>query len=237
MKISEAYPICKKSVNIPFKDLFSHFSKDEIIKNKGKSGQLMEKLCGLSLSNTTTDFEDVELKTSELKESTAITMITDWVDDIIHEKPVSFERSRLSRKIQHMIFMPLEKPKKNDPLSWFFKDCKYIPITKETILYKRIKSDFENICLNSHELIYEKKVTQLPNCRITKNKKLYVEKYGDKFLHTISGKYIQIRTKDAGKEKSKPIFSNKLGRNVTLKSRMAFYFMASFKDYVDINFK
>ena len=111
MKISEAYPICKKSVNIPFKDLFSHFSKDEIIKNKGKSGQLMEKLCGLSLSNTTTDFEDGELKTSELKESTAITMITDWVDDIIHEKPVSFERSRLSRKIQHMIFMPLEKPK------------------------------------------------------------------------------------------------------------------------------
>ena len=132
--------------------------------------------------------------------------------------------------------MPLVKPS-NDPLNWFFKDCIYIPITKETSLYKDVKKDFENICLNSHELIYEKKITQLPNCRITKNKRLYVEEYGDKFLHTISGKYIQIRTKDAGKKKSKLIYSYKLRRNVTLKSRMAFYFMASFKNYVCENFK
>ena len=236
MKLSDAYPICKNSINIPFKKLFSNFSTDDIIRNKGKSGQLMEKLCGLQLSNTTTDFEDGELKTSELKESTAITMITDWVDDIIHEEPISFDNSRLSRKIQHIIFMPLVKPS-NDPLNWFFKDCFYIPIIKETSLYNDIKKDFENICLNSHELIYEKKITQLPNCKITKNKSLYVKEYGDKFLHTISGKYIQIRTKDAGKEKSKPIYSNKLRRNVTLKSRMAFYFMASFKNYVYKKFK
>ena len=95
MKLSDAYPICKNSINIPFKKLFSNFSTDDIIRNKGKSGQLMEKLCGLQLSNTTTDFEDGELKTSELKESTAITMITDWVDDIICEEPISFNNSRL----------------------------------------------------------------------------------------------------------------------------------------------
>ena len=201
MKLSDAYPVCKNSINIPFRKLFSNFSTDDIIRNKGKSGQLMEKLCGLQLSNTTTDFEDGELKTSELKESTAITMITDWVDDIICEEPISFNNSRLLRKIQHMIFMPLVKPS-NDPLNWFFKDCIYIPITKETSLYKDVKKDFENICLNSHELIYEKKIIQLPNCRITKNKRLYVEEYGDKFLHTVSGKYIQIRTKDAGKKKA-----------------------------------
>ena len=236
MKISDAYPICKKSINIPFKDLFSNFKTDEIIRNKGKSGQLMEKLCGLKLSNTTTDFEDGELKTSELKESTAITMITDWVDDIIHEEPISFEDSRLSKKIQHLIFMPLVKPSK-DPLYWYFKNCIYINITKGTSLYKDIKKDFENICLNSHELIYKKKITQLTDCKITKNKSLYSKKYGDKFLHTISGKYIQIRTKDAGKTKSKPIFSDILKRNITLKSRMAFYFLASFKDYVDKNYK
>ena len=47
-----------------------------------------------------------------------------------------------------------------------------------------------------HELIYEKKITQLPNCRITKNKRLYVDEYGDKFLHTISGKIFKFRTKD-----------------------------------------
>ena len=62
MKLSDAYPICKNSINIPFRKLFSNFSTDDIIRNKGKSGQLMEKLCGLQLSNTTTDFEDGELK-------------------------------------------------------------------------------------------------------------------------------------------------------------------------------
>ncbi len=200
MKLSDAYPVCKNSINISFKKLFSNFSTDDIIRNKGKSGQLMQKLCGLQLSNTTTDFEDGELKTSELKELTAITMITDWVDDIICEEPISFNNSRLFKKIQNMIFMHLVKPS-NDPLNWFLKYCIYIPINKETSLYKDVKKDFENICLDSHELIDEKKITQLPNCRITKNKRLYVEEYGDKFLHTISRKYNQIRTKDAGKKK------------------------------------
>ena len=86
MKLSEAYPICKKAVNQPFKKLFNDFSKEEIILNKGKVGQLMEKYCGLKLSNTNQDFEDGELKTSEIKESTQITMITEWIDDIIHPK-------------------------------------------------------------------------------------------------------------------------------------------------------
>ena len=53
-------------------------------------------------------FKDGELKTSELKESTAITMITDWVDDMIHSNPISFENSRLSKKIN-----------RNDCLSFF----------------------------------------------------------------------------------------------------------------------
>ena len=101
----------------------------------------MEELCGLELSNTTTDFKDGELKTSELKESTAITMITDWVDDMIHSNPISFENSRLSKKIKNMVFMPLEKPS-NDPSNWFFRGCIYIPITNETPLYNEIKKDF-----------------------------------------------------------------------------------------------
>ena len=56
---------------------------------------------------------------------------------------------------------------------------------------------------------------------------------GDGFLHTTSGKFIQIRTKDAGGSKSKPIFSDNLNRNVTKVSRMAFYFLASFKKYTE----
>jgi len=31
MKLYEAYPICKQSVNIPFEKLFSNLNKDEIL--------------------------------------------------------------------------------------------------------------------------------------------------------------------------------------------------------------
>ena len=230
MKLYEAYPICKQSVNIPFEKLFSNLNKDEIIRNKGKAGQLMENLCGLKLSNATRDFEDGELKTSELKESTAITMITSWIDEIIHENPIAFEKSRLLKKIEHIIFMPLEKPSSN-PLEWYFKNCTYIPITKGTKLYEQIENDYNNICILSHEQVYKKKISHVPNFKTTS------KSFGDGFLHTTSGKFIQIRTKDAGGNKSKPIFSKKLKRNVTKVSRMAFYFLASFKYYVDKNFK
>ena len=59
----------------------------------------------------------------------------------------------------------------------------------------------------------------------------------DGFLHTISKKFIQIRTKDARESKSKPILFKKLKRNVSKVSRMAFYFLVNFKHYVDKNFK
>ena len=131
MKMSEAYPICKRSVNIPFRELFplSSFTVEDIRKNKGKAGQLLEKHCGLKLNSSRKDFEDGELKTSELKETVNIIMITKWIDDIIHDNALPFEKTPLAEKIEHLIYMPLAKPT-DDPLDWFFSDCKYIPITK-----------------------------------------------------------------------------------------------------------
>lgn len=233
MKLSQAYPICKQSVNIPFKSLFpsSSFTKEEIIKNKGKSGQLMEKLCGLKLSNTIQDFEDGDLKTSELKESTQITMITNWIDNIIHENPLPFDQTPLAKKIEHMIFMPLTKPTDN-PLDWFFSDCIYISITKGTTLYNEIKMDYEKICELAHQQVYKKMISKYSDYKTSAG----AGKLGDGLLHTTSGKYIQIRTKDAGKSKSKPIFSDTLKRDVTPKSKMAFYFLRTFKKYANENF-
>lgn len=68
--MSEAYPSCKRSVNIPFKKLFSSscFSVDEIRINKGKTGQLLERLCGLELTSNRKAFEDGKLQTSEIKD-------------------------------------------------------------------------------------------------------------------------------------------------------------------------
>ena len=81
-----------------------------------------------------------------------------------------------------MIFMHLVKPKKNGLLSWYFKDCIYAPINKEMIPYKEIREDFENIYCEFSRTNYQKKVSHFPNCRMTKNNKLYVEKYGGKFF-------------------------------------------------------
>jgi DNA mismatch repair protein MutH len=231
MKLSKAYPVCKEAVNIPFKELFSNFSKEEIILNKGKTGQLIEKYCGLELSNRIQDFEDGELKTSEIKESTAITMITEWIDEIIHENPLEFHKTRLFKKIEHMIFMPLKKPSA-DPLTWYFESCIYVHIKKNSFLYKQIKDDYEKICTLSHQQVYKKNASEYSDMKI--GKKTPTKDYiGDGFLHTTSGKFIQIRTKDAGGSKSKPIYSNKLKREVTKVSRMAFYFIASFKKYIE----
>ena len=108
MKMSEAYPICKRSVNIPFKKLFSSlsFTVEDIKKNKGKAGQLLEILCGLELKSNRKDFEDGELKTSEIKESTNIIMITNWIDNIIHNNPLPFDKTPLAEKIEHLILCP-----------------------------------------------------------------------------------------------------------------------------------
>ena len=230
MKLSEGYPICKESVGIPFKELFPNFNRDEIIKNKGKVGQLMEERCGLELSNTTLDFKDGELKTSELKESTAITMITSWIDDMIHGEPMPYADTKLAAKIRSMILMSLEKPSK-DPSDWFFNNCIYVPVKNGTPLYNEIKKDYEKICELCYQQVYKKKITFYDDYKTT------CKIHGDGYIHTTNGKYIQIRTKDAGGDKSKPIFSEKLKRDVTKKSRMAFYFHSNFKKDVLKNFK
>ena len=122
--------------------------------------------------------------------------------------------------------MPLTKPSSN-PLNWYFKDCIYVSITKGSQLFNQIKLDYNNICKLANEQVYKKKISLELLCKTTS------PSIGDGFLHTTSGKYVQIRTKDAGGSKSKPIYSKKLTRNITKVSRMAFYFLADFKNYVD----
>lgn len=61
----------------------------DIIINKGKSGQLLEIILGLNLSNTNLDFEDGELKTNKCDvtgnplETMFITRISKMVDDLL----------------------------------------------------------------------------------------------------------------------------------------------------------
>ena len=218
MLIKEALPICTNAVGQKFSKLFEEVPMD-IRENKGKTGQLMEKLCGLKLSSQTTDFEDGELKTSQIRESIFITMIKSWIDDLITDNPKKFENTPLLKKINHLIFMPVNKDSKN-PNDWYFKSCYYIEITENTYLYKEIQNDYYKICELMNAQVYKKELPLDDEFYFTKNRKKTNETDG--YIHTTNGKFIQIRTKDSGNVH--PIYSQRLAKNVTPKSNMAFYF-------------
>ena len=210
MLIKDGFEICKRSINIEFSKLFSdiYINQEDIRKNKGKVGQMMEKKCGLELSNTITDFKDGDLKTIKMGErykesSFALTMLNSWIDKILQDKILPFQDTRLHKKTENFILMFVNKDDKN-ALNWFFRKCSLYNASQGTPLYNKLKSDYYAI---SQKL---KKCLQDPS----------------KMIHTTdAGKdsIIQIRTKGIGKGKDKSIYSNVFKRNITNNQSLAFY--------------
>ena len=214
MLLSDGLEICKSSLNIKFSELFKDIYADEaeilkdIKKNKGKTGQMLEKLCGLDLNTRINDFEDGELKTLKMgqikKESSFnLTALNSWIDELLKDKILPFEDSRLHQKTNKFILMQINKDDEN-PLNWFFRKCNLYDGSKGTPLFDKLKCDYEAI---SREL---KKNLQSPN----------------EVIHTTNGNedsIIQIRTKGAGKGKDKSIYSDVLKREITKNRSVAFY--------------
>ena len=65
MTINEAKNKINELINVPFKNYLSPEDYNNIIKNKGRTGQILELTIGLLLSNRTLDFVDGELKTNK----------------------------------------------------------------------------------------------------------------------------------------------------------------------------
>ena len=193
--------------NVPFGELFSSEQMSDIIRNKGRSGQLLEKALGLSNTNVNRDFEDGELKTNKCDatgkplETIAITQISSHIEDLINAKP--FEETWLYEKISNMLYIPVCK--EGLPSNWFFLPSIHIDLTatKYSEIMAQLKEDYEYICAKIKDSC-EKGET----------------------LSTINGKYIQIRTKDSAPYH--PIISASYGK-ISDKNR-AFYFK---KDFID----
>ena len=191
--------------NQAFGSLFSTEQMSDIIRNKGRSGQLLEKALGLANTNVNRDFEDGELKTNKCDasgkplETIAITQISSHIEDLINAVP--FENTWLYEKISNMLYIPVCK--EGTPENWFFLPSIHIDLTskKYESIMKQLKEDYEYICSE-------------------------IKKTCDagKTLSTINGKYIQIRTKDSAPYH--PIFSSTYGK-VSDKNR-AFYFKKEF---------
>lgn len=214
MKLIEAQKRIEKLAYIPFKEYLSPAQVQDamMIINKGKTGQLLELTIGLNLSNTTLDFEDGELKTNKCDrtgkplETMFITQTASIIDDLLSKR--RFQDTKLYQKFQRLLYVPISKD--GSPADWMYLTPIQVDLSlpKYYELAQQLEEDYYNICEQLNQQLSESN-------RAT--------------LHTVSGEFIQIRTKDS--KPYHPIYSNVYGREISDKNR-AFYFKKEFMKYI-----
>lgn len=212
MKLQEAQIKLREFVGIPFKDLFSFEDLQAIVKNKGKTGQLLEMLLEKKLDSANTDFEDGELKSNKCDkngkplETVFVTQISSMIDDLLYDKP--FEETNLFEKINNILYVQVCK--EGTPEDWKLVQLIHIDLTKEAFstFLETWRNDYYSIC---------------------RQLRAHIESSADGFIHTSNGEHLQIRSKDAKDSRGKyhPIYSKKYGRYISNKNH-AFYFQKSF---------
>lgn len=216
MKLDEAKKLIDDLTGKKFGQVLKQEQMTDIIKNKGKSGQLLEITLGLNLSNTNLDFEDGELKTNKCDttgkplETMFITQISTMIDELLTGK--NFYESKLYKKINNLLYVPISKV--GAPSEWMFLNCIHVNLDDNKFhnLKLQLEKDYYSICnqLNEH-----------------------IKASNDGFIHTSNGKYIQIRSKDS--KPYHPIYSDIYKKEVSNKNH-AFYFKKEFMKYI-VNIK
>ena len=204
MKLHDAQIHFNAIANQPFKDLFPEDSLRNLRLDKGGAGKLLELYLGLANTNTNIDFEDGELKTNKVRangtpaETVCITQILSHIDDLVTEKP--FETTWLYEKIHNLLYVPACK--EGRCRDWFFLPCVHVNLEDEKFypIRAQLKKDYEFICAEIRKKCENKQS-----------------------LSTISGKYMQIRTKNYG-----TIFSKIYQHQLTDNKNYAFYFTKAF---------
>lgn len=208
MKLKEAQEKIINLCHIPFSEIFSEEDFLTIIKNKGKTGQLLELALGKKLDNFNIDFEDGELKSNKCDitgkplETVFITQISSVIDELLQER--LFEDTHLYEKISNMLYVPVCKV--GNPRDWMFLDAIHIDLSDRRFssLMNIWRDDYYSIC---------------------KQLKYHIENSRDGFIHTSNGFHLQIRSKDS--KPYYPIYSSTYERNVSNKNH-AFYFQKQF---------
>ena len=177
-----------------------------------RTGQLLELTIGLSLSNTTLDFEDGELKTNKCDrngkplETMFITQTASIMDELLSYK--DFYHSKLYQKLEHLLYVPISK---DGPQSeWMFLPCIEVDLSnpKYSDLADQLEHDYFDICKQLNDML---------------------QRSSNAMIHTANGRFIQIRTKDS--KPYKPIYSEIYHRIISDKNR-AFYFKKEFMKYI-----
>ena len=214
MKLIDAQTRINRLAHIPFREYLSPEQVQDamMIINKGKTGQLLELTIGLNLSNTTLDFEDGELKTNKCNkfgkplETMFITQTASIIDDLLARR--RFEETKLYKKFQRLLYVPISKD--GNPAEWMYLTPIQVDLSlpKYAELAAQLETDYYNICNQLNNQLSESNTAT---------------------LHTASGKFIQIRTKDS--KPYHPIYSGIYDREISDKNR-AFYFKKEFMKYI-----
>ncbi|WP_139904811.1 MutH/Sau3AI family endonuclease [Clostridium thermarum] len=212
MRLEEAVIRITPHIGKKFGEIMNENDMQDIIKNKGKSGQLLEILLGLKNSNTTLDFEDGELKTNKCDktgkplETMFITQISGLIDELLEEK--DFYESKLYKKIKNLLYVPISKD--GQPTDWFVISATHVnlELPKFRDLREQLEKDYYSIC---------------------RQLKKHIETSSDGFIHTSNGEFIQIRSKDS--KPYFPIYSVTYKKHVSNKNH-AFYFKKEFMKYI-----
>ncbi len=214
MKLCDAKQRIDQLANIPFKEYLNPtVFEDAMLKlNKGRTRQLLELTIGLNLSNTTLDFEDGELKTNKCDrsgnplETMFITQTSSMMDEILSVK--DFCQTKLYTKLQHLLYVPISK--EGPQSDWMFLPCVEVDLSSPLYeeLFLQLENDYYSICNQFNQMLQSSPTAM---------------------LHTASGQFIQIRTKDS--KPYHPIYSNIYRRNISDKNR-AFYFKKEFMKYI-----
>ena len=178
MKLKEAQKKIIRLCDIPFCEIFEESDFETIIRNKGKTGQLLELALGKKLDSFNIDFEDGELKSNKCDasgkplETVFITQIASKIDELLQEKP--FEETHLFEKINNILYVPVCKV--GNPREWMFLDAIHIDLSdsRYSSLLEIWEDDYYSIC------------KQLKN---------HIETSPDGYIHTSNGTHIQIRSK------------------------------------------
>lgn len=203
MTVDEAIPLIRAVLNIPFGKLLKKFPLDLRLA-KGRSGYVLEELLGLKAGNRGNDFDDGELKTNKTDrhgkplETIFIMQIASIIDDLLAPQPTPFAQTKLYSKARNLIIVPIVK--EGSETDWYYREIFHLKTEPNSLLFSALVKDYLSIC------------AQL---------RLWTLSDPKGFIHTASGSYVQVRTKDA--KPYTPITSRMLGRAVSNKNH-AFYF-------------
>ena len=214
MKLIEAQTKIEQLAFIPFKEYLSPTQVEDamMIINKGCTGQLLELTIGLNLSNTTLDFEDGDLKTNKCDrfgkplETMFITQTASIIDELLSKK--NFQDTKVYQKLRRLLYVPISKD--GNPGDWMYLSPIQVDLSlpKYAALAQQLEADYYNICSQMIQQLSESSTAT---------------------LHTVSGEFIQVRTKDS--KPYHPIHSDLYRRQISDKNR-AFYFKKEFMKYI-----